>query len=354
MRPSTLYSICKSLPVTRCQQRRKLSALAQQLEQPTRSRPEPLPIQHDPPKARQRPDPYLLVAPEITHVRKNMLNLLGSAHPGLAEMAEYYFLHPSKQLRSLLVLLFSHATNGVGQDWEQKHWDAAYEATSGQLEVLDRPLKLPDVLNEWNPNIPDHTKSFESVFSLQQPLPQPIPPPRSPLHHDIPPSLISPPSLLPTQLRLAQIVEMIHVASLLHETIAQSPEEEKKGFGNKLSILGGDFLLGRASTALSRLGECEVVELIASVISNLVEGEFLSLGSVKTPELGILQGPTTLSAAWELYFRKTYLKTASLMAKGARSAVILGGATEGDIRKEVAYVYGRNLGMAYQVSGFEE
>ena len=109
--------------------------------------------------------------------------------------------------------------------------------------------------------------------------------------------------------------------------------------------------MGRASTALSRLGESEVVELVASVISNLVEGEFLSMDEVRTPEQGLIQGPTSLTAAWELYLRKSYLKTASLMAKGARSAVILGGSQEDDIWKEVAYAYGRNLGIAYQVSG---
>jgi hexaprenyl-diphosphate synthase len=143
---------------------------------------------------------------------------------------------------------------------------------------------------------------------------------------------------------------MIHVASLLHDTITNDTGDEKNGFGNKLSILGGDFLLGRASTALSRLGESEVVELLASVISNLVEGEFLRMDEIKPPELGAMDSPTSLKVAWELYLRKTYLKSASLMAKGARSAVILGGSQEGDILKEVAYVYGRNLGIACQVS----
>lgn len=160
--------------------------------------------------------------------------------------------------------------------------------------------------------------------------------------------------LLPSQVRLAQIVEMIHVASLLHDNIVQTAEEEKEGFGNKLSILGGDFLLGRASTALSRLGEMEVVELVASVISNQVEGEFLRMEKIKTPDLGLVSGPTTLTSSWEVYLRKTYLKTASLMAKGARSAVILGGCQEGDIWKEAAYAYGRNLGIAHQVSGFSD
>ncbi|KAF8910032.1 isoprenoid synthase domain-containing protein [Gymnopilus junonius] len=337
MRPATFHPISRSLSPASVTRSQRLSALAQHA---TRSQPEPIPIhQHEPPKTRKHQDPYVLVAPELTYIRKNMLNLLGSAHPGLAGMAEFYFLHPSKQLRSLLVLLFSRATNGLGRHWELKHWDATYESSSNQSEVFDRPLKLSNVLNEWNHSMPDHTKSFESVFPLQQPAQPPTLPPRSPHKTPIHPRLISPPVLLPTQIRLAQIVEMIHVASLLHETISKGSKEEEEGFGNKLSILGGDFLLGRASTALSRLGESEVVELVASVISNLVEGEFLSMDEIRTPE----------QAAWELYLQKTYLKTASLMAKGARSAVILGGSQEDDIWKEVAYAYGRNLGIAYQL-----
>ena len=280
--------------------------------------------------------------------------MLDTAHPGLAEIANYYFLHPSKQLRSLLVLLFARATNGLGTCWERKHWDAASEIDSGLSEELDRPLTISGVLNEWNPSMPDHTASFETVFHVQRPKPPPLQPtpPFPSANPSITPSLISPPILLPTQIRLAQIVEMVHIASLLHDNIpnsgnAQSPVPDP--FGNKLSILGGDFLLGRASTALSRLGESEVVELIASVISNLVEGEILRMDHVRTPELGLLEGPRTVQAAWELYIRQTYLKTSSLMAKGARSAVILGGCKEGDIWKEVAYAYGRNLGIAYQV-----
>ena len=91
-----------------------------------------------------------------------------------------------------------------------------------------------------------------------------------------------------------------------------------------------------------------MVELVAVVISNLVEGEILRMGHVRTPQLGLVEGPLTIQAAWELYLRKTYLKISSPMAKGARSAVILGGCREGDIWKEVAYAYGRNLGIAYQ------
>jgi hexaprenyl-diphosphate synthase len=167
--------------------------------------------------------------------------------------------------------------------------------------------------------------------------------------------LTMPSLLLPTQMRLAQIVEMIHVASLLHDdVIDQSPlrrgvPSAPAAFGNKLSVLAGDFLLGRTSAALSRLGENEVVELIASVIANLVEGEILQMKEVYAPQLGLVGTPRVGKEAWNLYLQKTYLKTASLMAKGARAAVVLGGCREGEIWKEVAYAYGRNLGIAFQV-----
>jgi hexaprenyl-diphosphate synthase len=56
---------------------------------------------------------------------------------------------------------------------------------------------------------------------------------------------------------------------------------------------------------------------------------------------------------FEEYMRKTYLKTASLMSKSCRAAVILGGCgrdIESEWVKDVAYGYGRNLGIAFQVS----
>lgn len=232
------------------------------------------------------------------------------------------------------------------------------EAHGGRGEVLDRPLYSSETLNEGNPSMPDHTESFSKPFELrriQPSAPSFIPPPST----HIPATLMNPALLLPTQMRLAQIVEMIHIGLVMHENIqdkvdaegnASSSTTHENPFGNKLSILGGDFLLGRASTVLSRLGESEVVELVASVISNIAEGEFLRMDRVQTPSLGLMKGPGTLEEAWERYLRKTYLKSASLMAKGARASVILGGCRHSDIWQEVAYAYGRNLGIANQVN----
>ncbi|OJA12380.1 hypothetical protein AZE42_07543 [Rhizopogon vesiculosus] len=317
-------------------------------------------------------DPYALLAPHLDQLRTSLLTLLGSSHPSLDAIAQYYFLHPSKQLRPVLVLLFARATNGLGEGFPEVKW-AADNAKARQQE-LDAPLTRKDVLCDWNPSMPDHTASFETAFELRRP---PSPPPHTPppplLHQTHSPALTH--TLLPTQLRLAQIVEMIHVASLLHDdVIDKSPlrrgaASAPAAFGNKLAVLGGDFLLGRASAALSRLGSNEVVELIASVIANLVEGEILQMkgngGEAAPPPTSsssasndidlqaLHSSPLASSPAssdkWSIYLKKTYLKTASLMAKGARAAVVLGGCREGEVCKEVAYAYGRNLGIAFQL-----
>ncbi|KZW00520.1 terpenoid synthase [Exidia glandulosa HHB12029] len=323
-----------------------LATAARTVTQPAHDAPPPLST------PRPRPDPFTLLAPELQRLRDTLLNLLGSSHPALTQIAHYYFLHPSKQIRPLLVLLFARATNGLGARWPEKHWAATCEGAGGRAEELDRPLTRADVLTDWNPSMTDNSASFSTTFSLVTPQ-RPPPPPIPPLSTLLPAGMLCEPEhILPTQARLAQIVEMIHVASLLHDDVIDvSPlrrgaPSAPAQFGSKLSVLAGDFLLGRASAALSRLGETEVVELIASVITNLVEGEVLQMRSVLAPEQ---TASRVTRETWNTYMHKTYLKTASLMAKGARAAVVLGGAQEGELWKEVAYAYGRNIGLAFQL-----
>ncbi len=271
-----------------------------------------------------RPDPFVLLASQLAQVRSALFDLLGSSSPALDEIAKYYFLQPSKQLRPLIILLLAQATNGLGKNWEQKHREGAHD--------LDSPLSRADVLNDFNPSIPTKTSAFSEKWDIHVPSPA-----SSALQKEWT-------GVLPAQTRLAQIVEMIHAASLLHDdVIDESPlrrgaPSAPQAYGSKLAVLGGNFILGRASAALARLGDPEVVELIASIISNLVEGEILQMQEAPAP-----------ANAWRVYLQKTYMKTASLMAKGARGAVVLGGCVEGEVYREVAYAYGRNLGIAFQL-----
>lgn len=152
---------------------------------------------------------------------------------------------------------------------------------------------------------------------------------------------VNPPAMessTPTQIQLAQIVEMIHTASLVHDDVIDDALTRRDmasanaQFGNKMAIMAGDFLLARASISLARLQNCEVTELMASALGDLIEGEFMQMRG---------------SAAFEHYLRKTYLKTASLLANGCRCAAILSGASREVV--DIATEYGKNLGLAFQI-----
>lgn len=296
--------------------------------------------------------PLKLIKSELSSLRSNVSHLLGSGHPVLDTVAKYYFQAEGKHVRPTIVLLMSQATNGLGSGWAELRQRPAAQ--------MDEFLSArSDVLNDYNPGMPESAYSFADVFvpslsptRASPPAPITRLPDPSPFS-DVPMSERSlDGSLLPTQRRLAEITEMIHVASLLHDdVIDESPTRRGEPsapsqFGNKVSILAGDFLLGRASAGLTRLGSQELVELMSTVIANLVEGEIMQLKATSNPETR----PT--KEGFDRYLQKTYLKTASLMAKSARSAVILGGAGRDEGLKDIAYAYGRNLGIAFQVHPF--
>ncbi|KAF8801163.1 terpenoid synthase [Phlegmacium glaucopus] len=342
--------------------------------------------------SKPRPDPFSTVSPPLTSLRTNLLTMLGSGHPAITEIAKYYFSLPSKQIRPVIVLLISQATNGLGADWSRKLWESQCHGAGGRAEELNQPLTRPDVLNDWNPEMPDDTRAFDPIFNLNPGVSHRLPVPTLPPNlaastsenatylttSTLSPSpLQSPPlnlanTVLPTQLRFAQIVELLHSASLLHDDVVDGSALRRGApsapvaFGNKLSVLGGSFVLGRTSVALARLGDQEVSELTASIYSDIVEGEIMQTKEIRTDGNGkeivnenvhdesptqktSTAGKTSSREALNIYLRKTYLKTASLMAKGARCAVVLGGCKEGEIWKEIAYAYGRNLGMAFQL-----
>jgi hexaprenyl-diphosphate synthase len=111
-----------------------------------------------------------------------------------------------------------------------------------------------------------------------------------------------------------------------------------------MAVLAGDFLLGRASVALARLRNSEVIELLATVIANLVEGEFMQLKNTARDEKNPIWTEDTIT----YYLQKTYLKSASLISKSCRAAALLGGSD--GMTVEAAYAYGKNLGLAFQLA----
>jgi hexaprenyl-diphosphate synthase len=264
-------------------------------------------------------DPLRMVAKEMKFLTGNIRQLLGSGHPSLDTVAKYYTQGEGKHVRPLIVLLMSRATSLTPKS-------PRYIGQNNSIDI-DKAISPMSILSDVNPSSPTNNPISHSQTSY--------------------PTTDS--DILPSQRRLAEITELIHTASLLHDDVIDHSVSRRGNpsanleFGNKMAVLAGDFLLGRASVALARLRDPEVTELLATVIANLVEGEFMQLKNTARDE----KNPVWTKETITYYLQKTYLKSASLISKSARAAALLGGSDT--VTVDAAYLYGKNLGLAFQL-----
>ncbi|XP_071957197.1 all trans-polyprenyl-diphosphate synthase PDSS2-like [Antedon mediterranea] len=148
-----------------------------------------------------------------------------------------------------------------------------------------------------------------------------------------------------SQRTLAEISEMIHTAYLVHRGIIDlkeirpgdgSPDDLE--FGNKMSVLSGDFLLANASQGLAKLHNTQVVELVSSAITDYTESEFMGF-SVDTVNLQLT------FADW---LNHVYLSNGSLLAKCCQAALIL--ANQDEDMQNRAFQFGKYLTVAQQLN----
>ncbi len=222
-------------------------------------------------------DAFELVEKDLHNLSGGIKDLLGSDHPVLEKCAKYFFdIDGGKKIRPTMVLAMSYALNGQNY--------------SNKLE----------------------SEKITSYLYAS-----------------------------PLQRRLAEITEMIHTASLFHDDVIDKATTRRgvasvnQVFGNKLAILGGDFLLSRASVSLSRLRNIEVVELLSTVIEHLVKGEVMQMK------------PANNGSYLDYYLRKNYYKTASLMGNSCLAAALLG--KQNEECQRAAYLYGTYVGQAFQL-----
>ena len=142
--------------------------------------------------------------------------------------------------------------------------------------------------------------------------------------------------------RLAEITEMIHTASLVHDDVVDEAATRRgvdtvhSRFNHRVAVLAGDFLFAQASWHLANLDDLEVVKLLSRVIMDLADGEV---------KQGLYRYDTGQS--FETYFEKSYCKTASLIANSSRATGVLSGLE--DTKLKALYQFGRQLGLAFQV-----
>ena len=147
------------------------------------------------------------------------------------------------------------------------------------------------------------------------------------------------------QRSLAEMTEMIYSAHLIHRGIlnlhpsvlSQSKSAQDLHFGNKMSVLSGDFLLASVWKGLGELRNTKVVELMSTAIGDFMEGQFVIETESGNPED---------NASWKYWEERNFLRAASLQANSCQSALAL--AAHEDRKQGFAYEFGKNFALAWQ------
>jgi octaprenyl-diphosphate synthase len=143
-------------------------------------------------------------------------------------------------------------------------------------------------------------------------------------------------------LALAAAVEFIHTATLLHDDVVDA-SGLRRGlatanavWGNKPSVLVGDFLFSRAFQLMVVDGSLKVLDILSRASAVIAEGEVLQLMTAND-----------LDTTEAKYLEVINAKTAALFAAAARIGAVLG--ERKDTEEKALEAYGRNLGIAFQL-----
>ena len=138
-------------------------------------------------------------------------------------------------------------------------------------------------------------------------------------------------------------VELIHIGSLYHDDVIDEADTRRGDasvnalWGDDIAILGGDFLLARASELAAESLGLPGVTLLAQTYAQLVEGVMLEM-----------QLNDDLSSDPADYYRMIGGKTASLIRASARLGAISADATDEVV--EAVSVATWELGMVFQIT----
>ncbi|KAK4858565.1 hypothetical protein QYF36_018478 [Acer negundo] len=224
-------------------------------------------------------DPFSLVADELSIITKRLRSVVGSEVPKLASAAGYFF-------------------------------------KAGVEGKMFRPMVL--LLMATALNVPRHELPTDEVQET--------------LTH----------KLRTRHQYIAEVTEMIHVASLIHDDVFDDADTRRGVgslsfvMGNKLAVLSANFLLSRAFATLVTLKNTEVISLMATSIQNLVAGEIKQMTVTAEQRYSM-----------ECYMQKTYYKTASLVSNSCKAIALVADQTE-EVAM-LAFEYGKNLGLAFQL-----
>lgn len=142
--------------------------------------------------------------------------------------------------------------------------------------------------------------------------------------------------------RLALILELIHIASLIHDDIMDEAELRRERptlhatWGNTTSVLVGDLLFAHALKLSADFSDSEICRRIADATLDVCSGEILQTERRFDVHLDLQE-----------YYRIIAMKTGSLFRAGCELGAVISKASTDVI--EALKQYGNNIGIAYQI-----
>jgi octaprenyl-diphosphate synthase len=145
----------------------------------------------------------------------------------------------------------------------------------------------------------------------------------------------------PRAITLAAIVELMHLASLVHDDSVDH-SAMRRGlptvnslFSHQVSVIMGDFLYSRALEALVSLGDFELLRVLTGVSTQLTIGEMRQLAAMDR-----------LAFTESEYESLIEAKTASLLGAACETGALCGAPRH----RAALRRFGARLGMAFQVA----
>jgi octaprenyl-diphosphate synthase len=141
---------------------------------------------------------------------------------------------------------------------------------------------------------------------------------------------------------LATVVEMVHMATLVHDDILDGAEVRRRGatinhlHGNEAAVLLGDYLISHAFHLCSSLDSQEASRLIGHTTNLVCEGELTqnaNRGNWKLDE----------KTYYQIIYRKTAILTENCCRLGAMTS------TPRKPWIDALSTYGKQLGLAFQI-----
>jgi octaprenyl-diphosphate synthase len=145
------------------------------------------------------------------------------------------------------------------------------------------------------------------------------------------------------QVGLAAAVEFIHTATLLHDDVVDESDLRRGKstanalWGNKSSVLVGDFLFSRSFRLMVADGSLEVLSILSNAAAVIAEGEVMQLTTANDT-----------ATSEDDYLEVITAKTATLFAAATQLGAVVAGRPK--VEQATLEAFGRNLGIAFQLT----